>query len=128
MIGVTTGSHCSRTLSIPTGKPTRQIALGQTLYSDYFTVVDFYLRRNDLNRTFGLQTRYPFLDPVLVEFCARIPSKYKVRGWFDSKHIMKKAIEPWLPHEIVYRKDKLGTQHPAKELDPRQQTCPRIRR
>jgi len=89
-------------------------ALGQTLYSDYFTVVDFYLRRNDLNRSFGLQTRYPFLDPALVEFCARIPSKYKVRGWFDSKHIMKKAIEPWLPHDIVYRKDKLGHSIPLK--------------
>lgn len=88
--------------------------LGQTLYSDYYTVVDFYLRRNDLNRSFGLQTRYPFLDPQLVDFCARIPSQFKIRGWFDSKYIMKKAIEPWLPHEIVYRKDKLGHSIPLK--------------
>ena len=77
-------------------------------------MVDFYLRRNDLNRSFGLQTRYPFLDPQLVDFCARIPSKMKIRGWFDSKYIMKKAIEPWLPHEIVYRKDKLGHSIPLK--------------
>jgi asparagine synthase (glutamine-hydrolysing) len=88
--------------------------LGQTLYSDYFTVVDFYLRRNDLNRSLGLETRYPFLDVELVELCARIPSKLKIHGWFDTKYIMKKAVEPWLPREIVYRKDKLGHSIPMK--------------
>jgi asparagine synthase (glutamine-hydrolysing) len=88
--------------------------LGQTLYSDYFTVVDFYLRRNDLNRSLGLETRYPFLDIELVELCAQIPSNLKIRGWFDTKYIMKKAVEPWLPREIVYREDKLGHSIPMK--------------
>lgn len=88
--------------------------LEQTLYSDYKTIVDFYLRRNDLNRHLGIETRYPLLDFELVELCARIPSKLKTTGWFNTKHIMKKAIEPWLPHQIVYRKDKLGHSIPLK--------------
>jgi asparagine synthase (glutamine-hydrolysing) len=89
-------------------------ALGQTLYADYLTVVDFYLRRNDLNRSVGIQTRYPFFDRELVELCARIPSSLKIKGWFDTKYIMKRAIEPWLPGEIVFRKDKLGHSIPLK--------------
>jgi asparagine synthase (glutamine-hydrolysing) len=88
--------------------------LGQTLYSDYSTVADFYLRRNDLNRSLGLETRYPFFDVKLVELCARVPSRLKIKGWFDTKYIMKKAVEPWLPKEIVYRKDKLGHSIPLK--------------
>ena len=88
--------------------------LDRTLFSDYQTIVDFYLRRNDLNRVSGLETRYPFFDIELVELCAKIPSNMKIHGWFDTKYIMKKAIEPWLPHEIVYRKDKLGHSIPLK--------------
>ena len=88
--------------------------LGRVLYSDYFTVVDSYLRRNDLNRALGIEMRYPMFDVDLMELCARIPSSLKIRGWFDSKYIMKPAIEPWLPHEIVHRKDKLGHSIPMK--------------
>lgn len=88
--------------------------LDRTLYSDYQTIVDFYLRRNDLNRYLGLETRYPFFDIPLVELCAKVPSSLKIAGWFDTKYIMKKTIEPWLPHEIVYRKDKLGHSIPLK--------------
>jgi asparagine synthase (glutamine-hydrolysing) len=89
-------------------------ALGRTLYADYFSVVDFYLRRNDLNRSLGIQTRFPFFDKDLVDLCAKVPSALKIKGWFDTKYIMKRAIEPWLPAEIVFRKDKLGHSIPLK--------------
>lgn len=88
--------------------------LSRCLYSDYNTVVDFYLRRNDLNRMYGLETRYPMLDHNLVEFCASMPSAMKIRGWFDTKYIFKKSMERILPNEIVYRKDKLGHSIPLK--------------
>jgi asparagine synthase (glutamine-hydrolysing) len=88
--------------------------LSRTLYSDYQTAVDFYLRRNDLNRKFRLETRFPLLDHRLVEFCATIPSKLKIRGWFDTKYIFKRAMEGVLPHDIIYRKDKLGHSIPLK--------------
>jgi len=88
--------------------------LSRCLYSDYQTIVDFYLRRNDLNRMYGLETRYPMLDHKLVEFCASMPTAMKIRGWFDTKYIFKKAMERTLPHDIVYRKDKLGHSIPLK--------------
>ena len=88
--------------------------LSQSLYSDYQTIVEFYLRRNDLNRRFGLETRFPLFDHQLVEFCAAIPSNLKVKGWFETKYIFKKAITNILPHDILHRKDKLGHSIPLK--------------
>ena len=88
--------------------------LSHSLYSDYNTVMDFYLRRNDINRSIGLETRYPMLDHELVEYCARIPMSLKIRGWFDTKYIFRKAMEPVLPHKIVHREDKLGHSIPLK--------------
>ena len=88
--------------------------LSRSLYSDYQTVVDFYLRRNDLNRCFSLETRYPLFDHRLVEFCANLPSELKIRGWFDTKYIFKKAMENVLPRDIVHRQDKLGHSIPLK--------------
>ena len=88
--------------------------LGKAIYSDYQTVVDFYLRRNDLNRRFGLETHFPLLDSSLVAFCARIPSNLKINGWFDTKYILKKSMHGVLPDLILYRKDKLGHSIPLK--------------
>jgi len=88
--------------------------LSRCLYSDYQTAVDFYLRRNDLNRCLGIESRFPLLDHKLVEFCAGMPSEFKIKGWFDTKYIFKKAMEGVLPHGIIYRKDKLGHSIPMK--------------
>lgn len=89
--------------------------LSRAIYSDYQTAVDFYLRRNDLNQQyFNLETRYPMLDHQLIEFCATIPSTLKIEGWFNTKYIFKKTMEGVLPHDIIYRKDKLGHSIPLK--------------
>ncbi len=88
--------------------------LARSLASDYQTVVDFYLRRNDLVRRFNIDIRCPMFDHKLVEYCASLPSSLKIKGWFDTKYIFKKTMEPVLPHSIIYRKDKLGHSIPLK--------------
>ena len=50
----------------------------------------------------GVEVRVPFLDPDLAEFAARIPSRLKQRGT-TGKWVLKKAMEPYLPREIIYR-------------------------
>jgi asparagine synthase (glutamine-hydrolysing) len=50
----------------------------------------------------GVEVRVPFLDIELVEFAARIPDSMKQRGR-EGKWILKKAIEPYLPREVIYR-------------------------
>ena len=34
--------------------------------------------------------------------CSRIPPKYKQRGG-TGKWVLKKAMEPYLPHDVIYR-------------------------
>jgi len=50
----------------------------------------------------GVEVRVPFLDLDLVEFAARVPSEYKQRGR-EGKWVLKKAMEPYLPHDVIYR-------------------------
>ena len=87
--------------------------LSKTLYGDYFTVVNFYLRRMQLLRKFGIEGRMPMFDPRLVEFAAKIPSHLKLRG-SETKYILHKTMTGVLPDEIVFRKDKLGHSVPFK--------------
>lgn len=54
----------------------------------------------------SIESRVPFLDHVLVEFTARIPQKYSIRG-LAGKFILKEAVEDLLPRDIIYR-EKMG--------------------
>ena len=49
-----------------------------------------------------MEVRVPFLDLELVEFAARIPDTLKQRGGV-GKWILKKAMEPYLPRDLIYR-------------------------
>ena len=53
----------------------------------------------------GREIRLPFLDYRLVSLLIRLPVEFKLRaGW--TKWIFRRAMEPLLPQEIVWRKDK----------------------
>jgi asparagine synthase (glutamine-hydrolysing) len=88
--------------------------LSRSLYSDYKTVVQYYLRRMGLAASQGMKPKFPMLDADVASYCAAIPSRYKIRGMSDTKYIERIAVEPLLPHEIVFRKDKLGHSIPLK--------------
>jgi len=50
----------------------------------------------------GVEVRVPYLDPDLMAVAARLPSNFKQhRGM--GKWILKKAAEPYLPHDVIYR-------------------------
>ncbi len=51
----------------------------------------------------SLELRVPFLDHRFLELAATMPSKYRNKG-YHSKYILKKAMEPYLDKEILYRK------------------------
>lgn len=50
----------------------------------------------------GVEVRVPLIDKEVVEFAARIPIALKQRGRV-GKWVFKKAMEPYLPHETIYR-------------------------
>jgi asparagine synthase (glutamine-hydrolysing) len=45
------------------------------------------------------------VDYQLIELASRIPSSMKIRG-FTLKYLLKKAVAPWLPREVIYRKKR----------------------
>ena len=68
----------------------------------------FFLTDHNLNYTdkmsmaLGVETRVPFLDQDLVIFTNKLQDKYKQKR-NESKWILKKTMEPFLPKEIIYR-------------------------
>jgi asparagine synthase (glutamine-hydrolysing) len=50
----------------------------------------------------SLEMRSPLLDHELMEYVARLPGAWKVRG-HETKHIFKEALRAWLPPEIIDR-------------------------
>jgi asparagine synthase (glutamine-hydrolysing) len=63
----------------------------------------------------SVEVRLPFLYHELVEFCFSLPSEFKQHnGW--SKYILRKAIDPYMPNEITWRKNKLGFLPPEKDF------------
>lgn len=55
----------------------------------------------------GLEARSPMLDHEFVEFAAKIPASLKLKDNKIGKYILKKASEPYLPQEVIYR-PKMG--------------------
>jgi asparagine synthase (glutamine-hydrolysing) len=61
----------------------------------------------------SLEVRAPLLDHKLIEHLAKMPSSLKLKNR-TGKYIFKKAMEPILPKEILYR-SKQGFAIPLKE-------------
>lgn len=50
----------------------------------------------------GVEIRVPFLDNALADVAARTTDAQKLQGGV-TKAILKKAAEPYLPHDVIYR-------------------------
>jgi asparagine synthase (glutamine-hydrolysing) len=78
--------------------------LDLALYGD----VEMYLPDDLLTLTdrmsmaHSLEVRVPYLDHELLEFVARIPARFKVRG-LQKKWLFRRAVAPWLPAEHLRR-------------------------
>lgn len=63
---------------------------------------DLLLLTDKMSMAVSLECRVPLLDHELVEMAARIPAQHKVRGG-RLKHLMKAALTPTLPDDILHR-------------------------
>ena len=61
----------------------------------------------------GVEVRVPFLDPDLLAFAWSLPDDMKHRNG-QSKWILKKAVEPLLPPDII-RRPKVGFGAPLRQ-------------
>lgn len=67
---------------------------------------DILTKTDRMSMAVGLEAREPLLDYRLVEFAASLPASMRVNGG-QGKAIMKRALEPYLPRDILYR-PKMG--------------------
>jgi asparagine synthase (glutamine-hydrolysing) len=86
-----------------------------------YLVDDLLVKTDRASMAHSLETRVPFLDPVVANFALALPTRHKVRG-FRTKVLLRKAVEPLVPPGIA-RGRKRGFSIPAAawlrgELEP----------
>ncbi len=89
--------------------------LNKSLYWEMKTFLpDHNLNYTDkMSMAVGVEPRVPFLDLDMVNFSTTIDPRYKMKGAV-TKSILKKAMEPYLPKEIIYR-SKTGFGGPVRD-------------
>ncbi len=77
-------------------------------YLDYKTylVGDINTKVDRASMAHSLEVREPLMDHELVEWLATLPTSHKIQGQ-EGKYIFKKAMEPHLPNDVLYR-PKMG--------------------
>jgi len=71
---------------------------------------DLLVKADKMTMAHSIELRVPFLDHLLVDFIARMPTNLKVRKngkGYSVKYALKKAFADMIPREIVER-EKLG--------------------
>lgn len=91
-------------------------SLGRRLHADITKFsLPLLLRYDDRNSmAFGVESRVPFVDHVLVEWIARLPADLRLHnGW--TKSILREALADVLPPIVLARKSKLGFSTPESQ-------------
>lgn len=89
--------------------------LQKMLYLELKTfLVDHNLNYTDkMSMAVGVEARVPYLDIELVKFAQKIPPSLKYKNG-QTKYILKKVAERYLPKEIIYR-PKTGFGAPVRK-------------
>lgn len=74
-------------------------------YTKLYLQDDILVKVDRATMMHGLEARAPFLDIDVVNFVRRIPSEWKYRHG-QTKYILKKALEPLLPGDVLHRRKK----------------------
>ena len=86
-----------------------------------YLVDDLLTKTDRASMAWSLEARVPFMDTVVTNFAFSLPVRHKVRG-LSKKRLLRKAVEPLLPSEVVHGR-KRGFSIPAAawlrgELEP----------
>jgi asparagine synthase (glutamine-hydrolysing) len=82
------------------------LALIQYLDIKTYLVGDINTKVDRASMAHSLEVREPLMDHLLVEWLASLPSSLKVNAG-EGKFLLKKAMEPHLPRDVLYR-PKMG--------------------
>jgi asparagine synthase (glutamine-hydrolysing) len=78
--------------------------LDRTQYTDIHTYLpgDLLVKADRMTMAASLEGRSPFLDHQLMEWAARLPERYRLRGQ-TGKVLLRKAFQHLLPAEVQGR-------------------------
>ncbi|MEO5862130.1 MAG: XrtA/PEP-CTERM system amidotransferase [Burkholderiales bacterium] len=82
------------------------LSLIQYLDTKTYLPGDILTKVDRASMAHALEVREPLLDHPMIEWLARLPEHYKLKGQ-EGKYIFKKSLEPYLPDSILYR-NKMG--------------------
>ncbi len=74
-------------------------------YTKLYLQDDILVKVDRASMMNSLEARAPYLDSEVVDFVRRIPHQFKYRNGV-TKYLLKKALEPVLPHSVLYRAKK----------------------
>jgi asparagine synthase (glutamine-hydrolysing) len=75
------------------------------LYATTYLQDDILVKVDRASMACSLEVRAPFLDVELVEFLGSVPPRLKLRR-FETKHLLKEAMQDILPRGIAAREKK----------------------
>ncbi len=90
--------------------PDHPMSKVQYLDMKTYLVGDILTKVDRASMAHALEVRVPILDHKLVEWMSGLPPEFKLVG-HEGKYVLKKALEPHLPHDILYR-PKMGFSMP----------------
>jgi asparagine synthase (glutamine-hydrolysing) len=79
----------------------------------YYLPDDILVKSDRVSMAHAVEVRPPFIDHRIVEFAAKLPIDFKVRGG-RQKYLLKEVMRSKLPADIVQRK-KIGFDIPAHD-------------
>jgi asparagine synthase (glutamine-hydrolysing) len=74
-------------------------------YTNYYLQDDILMKVDRAAMMVSLESRAVFLDNDLVQFCRRLPYRFKYRNG-TRKYLLKKALAPLLPKAVLSRRKK----------------------
>jgi asparagine synthase (glutamine-hydrolysing) len=74
-------------------------------YTNFYLQDDILTKVDRASMMVSLESRAVFLDNDLVEFCRRLPGRFKMRNG-QRKWLLKQALREWLPSMTVNRRKK----------------------
>ena len=109
------GYHAIETLRTHMAAANSDDPLRQAQYADLqmWLPGDILTKVDRASMAASLETRAPLLDHKFVEWSMQLPTALKLKGR-TGKYILKKAMEPWVSKDILYR-PKMGFSIPIDQ-------------
>jgi asparagine synthase (glutamine-hydrolysing) len=89
--------------------------LSNRLYNEltHETVPAMLKAEDRVTMAFSIESRLPFLDYRLVEFCFSLPNRFKIHDGL-GKFVQRRALQGILPEAVTGRIDKVGFNAPSE--------------